>query len=664
MPDNGVAIIILAAGLGKRMKSATPKVLHKIAGKPIIEMTVETVQQAQPTQIIVVTSPKSEKEFKRLLGTKCDFAIQKNPLGTADATSIGLTKVRYGIHTVGIMYGDDTAFYTPETIMDVYNSHLEKNPKITFVTIKKNNPEGLGRIIREDGQLKAIVEEKDATDEQRKIKEVNDGLYFFDKSYLEQNLKKIKPSKATGELYLTDLIQSALENDQQIETYELPDTGQWHGINTPQELLEANKKLIRNIHVMGIAGAGAAAVAGIAQGYGFNVTGCDLRTKSQYSENLNINVEKGHEIDHLKNIDLLIISPAVLKYDPQNLEIQEAKKIGIPVETWQEFQGEVLQQGKFTIAVSGAYGKSTTTAMISQILMDANLDPTCEVGASVINWDSNFKVGKSKYYVCEADEYNNNFLFYSPDIAVILNIDWDHPDFFKKEKDVENSFKEFIGKIKKNGILILPENPNVHKLIKYVRKDVNIITVDDFGKVYLSIIGEFRKENADAALTVAKYLGIDEAVAKQSLVNFKGAKRRLEYKGKIKNVEVYDDYAVQPYTVQTTADALKHKFPNKKVTLVLEPHTFTRIETFFGEFAKSLKNTIVDEILITDVYAARERGDVQELPEKLEKEIGTKAKYTGSLEKTANYIKDHIDSFEIILSMGAGNIYKLYDLLK
>ncbi len=655
---NNFAAIILAAGVGRRMKSDTPKVLHLVGTQSLIERTVGIFISLGNKKIITVVSPKNEKLIKKTLGKKTSFAIQQLPLGTADALKSGLRIVPKSVPNIAVVNGDDSAFYKPQTILNAFQLHQKTNAKITFVTLTKENPKGLGRILRINGKLVGIVEEKEASREEKKIKEINTGLCFFDKNWLAENLPKLLPSQVTGEYYWTDLIALALQAGEKVETYELKDPRQWHGINTPEELEEAKRKL--KIHIMGIAGAGAAAVAGIAQAYGFEVSGCDLNPDSAYSKNLGINIQKGHSTSHLKDVDMLVLSPAVLKLHPKNKEVQKARVAKIPVLTWEEFQAKFLQNKKFVIAVAGAYGKSTTTAMVSEVLIDAGLDPTCEVGAKVLSWGKNFKVGKSKYFVCEADEYNNNFLNYSPDIAVVLNIAWEHPDFFKSEKDIIASYQKFVDNIEPGGILIV--SPDFKSVTS--RKDINVIIISYAHDIPLSIIGDFRKENAAAALAVAKALNIDIQKAKNSIKNFKGLGRRLELKGEIDGVKIYDDYAVQPYTAKTTADALKEKYPDKKVLLVFEPHTFSRIETFFEDFVSSLKKTNVDKIYITEVFAAREQGNKKSLAQKLAKRVGEKAKFTGSLKETANYIGENLKEFDIILSMGAGDIYKLYDDLK
>lgn len=659
---NDIAIIILAAGRGTRMNSQFSKVLHKVGDKTLIERTHQTLKRINPAQTIAVIGYDADS-VKKVLGSKVDYALQEEQLGTAHAVQIGLEKVAKNVETVLVLNGDDSAFYKHETIEDVLRTHQKNKATITFVTLETENPSGLGRIVRKNGKLLKIAEEKEADENEKKIKEVNDGLYIFNKKWLSANINKIQKSQNAKEYYLVDLIKLAIGQKEKVDTYKLKDPQQWHGVNTLADLQKAHIKFANKIHIMGICGAGASAVAGIAKGYGYQVSGCDLKPDSPYVKNLQIKIEKGHSKNHVKNIDMLITSPAIEKLDPKNEEIKQAKQAKIPTLSWQKFQGEYLQLGKYVITVAGAYGKSTTTSMISQMLTDANLDPTCEVGAKVVAWDQNFRVGKSEYYVCESDEYNNNFLNYKPDIAVILNTAWDHPDFFKSRDDVLESYRKFIQNIKPNGYLIVPNNFDAQELIEQKRDDVKVVHIGDFGEIDLQIIGDFRKQNANAAITVANILGIDINIAKKSLEDFKGVGRRLEPKGEIQNVQFYDDYAVQPYTVLETSNALKKKFQEKRVILVFEPHTFSRINTFFADFIKSLQDSNVNQVLVTDVYGAREKGNPKELAKKIAAQVGLKSVYTGTLEQTAKYVKKNMNTFDVVCSMGAGDSYKLYDLV-
>lgn len=241
--DENMSAVVLAAGKGTRMKSNLPKVIHKICGRPMISYTLENLRAAGVGDIVPVIS------FKRNIVRRCiqgavRLAVQENPKGgTADAAKTGFTKVKSETKTLIVINGDDSAFYTPETIKAIVNVHLERERKLTFVSLIKENPVGLGRVIRgKNGLIIKIVEEKEATEEEKKIKEVNDGLYVFDKKWFSQNINKVKKS-ASGELYLVDLIKIAIDEGSRMATYTLPNDDEWQGINTPEELEKARIKM-------------------------------------------------------------------------------------------------------------------------------------------------------------------------------------------------------------------------------------------------------------------------------------------------------------------------------------------------------------------------------------------------------------------------------------
>ncbi|OGD97186.1 hypothetical protein A3A49_02260 [Candidatus Curtissbacteria bacterium RIFCSPLOWO2_01_FULL_38_11b] len=665
MKKNGdLAAIVLAAGLGTRMKSSLSKVLHFVAAKTIIERTCMLLDDLKPVQTIIVVNRSNKDQIINLSKNNYRYVLQPRPSGTADALKSTLLHLKKQIRHVLVLYGDDNIFYKTQTLQKVYQKHFREKSTITFVTVKKQNPTGFGRVFKENNKVIGIIEEKDADKNQKKINEINNGVYLFKRKWLEKNISKLTPSDITKELYLTDLINLASNQNQNVKTYLLKDNNQFFAISTASDLKKANILFEKRIHIMGIRGAGASAVTKIAQNYGFIVDGCDIQKESPYDVNLkNIQIEEGHNQSHITNISKLIVSPAVLKFSPQNAELLRAKKEHIRVQTWQQFQGEILQKGKFVISVAGAYGKSTTTAMIANILKDAGLDPTCEIGANVINWGKNYQLGKSKYYICEADEYMDNFLSYKPDIAVILNTKWDHPDYFKNKKDLNNSYIKFINNLKFGGCLITTAEV-INLIRKSIRSDIKIIKIKNFNSIRLKIIGNFRKQNANAALTLAQILNLNIKKAQESLSLFKGIKRRLEYKGKIKETKFYDDYAVAPITIQTTINALAKKFKDKKILLVLEPHTFSRVNFFFNAYVISIKTSKINRVFITDVYPAREKGNVKELSIKLAKAVGKKAQFTGSLNQTANTLSQNLDKFEIVCSMGAGDSYRFYDLVK
>jgi UDP-N-acetylmuramoyl-L-alanyl-D-glutamate--2,6-diaminopimelate ligase len=242
--DLNISAIILAAGKGSRMQSDTPKVLHKICGRPMIAYSLQNLRRAKVGEIVTVVSYQRDLLIKEI-GGAVKIAVQENPKGgTADATNTGVRLVSEGIGTVVVMYGDDTAFYSPETINKVINDHKKNNATLTFVTLLKDDPQGLGRIVRgEDGELTAIVEEKDATPEERKIKEVNDGMYVFEKEFLSKNLPNVKKNPITGELYINEVIKMTIDQKEKISIYRLPNDLEWQGVNTPEELEKAKKAM-------------------------------------------------------------------------------------------------------------------------------------------------------------------------------------------------------------------------------------------------------------------------------------------------------------------------------------------------------------------------------------------------------------------------------------
>ena len=245
--DKNVSAIILAAGKGTRMHSKIPKVLNEICGRPMISYTLQNLRRSGVGEIIAVVSYKRNLVIRKISGA-VKIAVQKNPKGgTADAAKAGFSAVGRDCKTLVVINGDDSAFYTPETIKNVLKIHRERGRKLTFVSLIKDNPTGLGRVIRgKNGLIAKIVEEKDATYEERKIKEVNDGLYVFDRNWFSQNIGKVKISPQ-GEYYLVDLIKIAIDRGDRMATYTLPDDNEWQGINTPEELEKARLKMVRRI---------------------------------------------------------------------------------------------------------------------------------------------------------------------------------------------------------------------------------------------------------------------------------------------------------------------------------------------------------------------------------------------------------------------------------
>ena len=321
----------------------------------------------------------------------------------------------------------------------------------------------------------------------------------------------------------------------------------------------------------------------------------------------------------------------------------------------------IISKDKFTIAVSGAHGKTTTTAMVAKILIDAKYDPTIIVGSLLKEQGSNFVAGKGKYFVVEACEYKKSFLEINPKIIVITNIDNDHLDYYGNLENIKKAFSEFVAKLDKDGFLICDSgDENLKETIKTTKaKIIDYAKIDtDFD---LKIPGEHNIKNAKAAMSVAKILDIDEKEAIKSLNDFSGTWRRFEYKGKTKNdVLIYDDYGHHPTEIKATLKGAREFFGGKKIWCVFQPHLYSRTKLLLEDFGKSFSDA--DEIILADIYAAREPKDESINSKILADEItknGGKAIYMESFDKIAKLLAEKAEKGDVVITMGAGDIYKV-----
>lgn len=236
-----VCAVVLAAGKGSRMKSDLPKVLHEINGKPLIIFSLQTLQSLNLSQFVSVVKHRADLVVP-VIKSYSDVAYQGEEYGTAKAVEASLPKLNKDIDTVMVINGDDSMFYSKKTFEEVLKKHNDEQNTITFITLLKENPTGYGRIVYDKaGNFQKIVEQKDATDEQKEIKEVNDGVYIFDRAFLEENIKALAPSPVTGEYYLTDLINVAISKNKKVGTYLLPNSSEFFGVSTQQDVQQANQ---------------------------------------------------------------------------------------------------------------------------------------------------------------------------------------------------------------------------------------------------------------------------------------------------------------------------------------------------------------------------------------------------------------------------------------
>ena len=458
---------------------------------------------------------------------------------------------------------------------------------------------------------------------------------------------------------------------------------------------------VNKIHMIGIGGISMSAIALVLKKAGYVVTGSDRNDGDMVKvlrEN-NIDVFIGSNAELVKNADIVVYTSAINQHDS---EFVKAKSLNIPVYERAKFLGIILQNYKTPICISGTHGKTTTTSMLSSIFIDAGLDPNVQVGSKFkkLN-DLNYRIGESQYFILESCEYVDSFLNFPHNTATILNIEEDHLDYFSGIEEIKESFKKFILMLPKDGILVINKDDlNCLSLINELSeelcsKQVRIYTfslsdptatiyakniscnikgfysfdVSDIkgGKTYgfyLTVPGIHNVYDALAAITTAYAHGIDFDVMQKSLNEFCGAKRRFEFKKKIgDNVLVYDDYAHHPTEIKATLAAAKQKEHNR-IIAIFQPHTYSRTKELLNDFATAFKDA--DIAIIADIYAAREVDDgtisSKDLVDKIN-ENGTNAIYLSNFEEIANYIKNNIEPNDIVLTIGAGDITLLNDIL-
>ena len=426
------------------------------------------------------------------------------------------------------------------------------------------------------------------------------------------------------------------------------------------------------VHFIGIGGIGVSALAQYYLEKGHQVSGSDLNS-SEITEFLRVKGARiyiGPQLARtvLANIDLVIYSPAVQKNNP---ELMAAKKLGIKCQSYPKALGELTKK-YFTIAVSGTHGKSTTTAMIALILIRAGLDPTVIVGTKLKEFkNSNCRVGKSNYLVIEADEHFASFLNYWPKIIVLTNIEADHLDYYKNLQNLLKTFKEYISHLPKDGVLIFNKNDkNILEITKnYIGDTYGFSGKQNEAKKIKNILkipGEHNVYNALAALTLARVLKIPDKVTYKTLSEYKGAWRRFEIK-KLRSITVVSDYGHHPTQIRATLKAAREKWPKRKIWLVFQPHqhqrTFYLFKDFVMVFKKALLKHWVNKCIITDIYgvAGREKKEIRKKvnSEKLVKAINKKDAIYLPKQKILNYLKKNLGGGEVVIIMGAGDIYKL-----
>lgn len=450
-------------------------------------------------------------------------------------------------------------------------------------------------------------------------------------------------------------------------------------------------KKYNKIHMIGIGGVSMSGIAEILTNFGIQVTGSN-NVESEATKKLEkagIKVYIGHNANHIENPDIVVYSAAIKQDNP---EILAAKRKNIPIIERADFLGTLTRCFNNTITIAGTHGKSTTTSMVSLCFLEAQKDPSIQVGADIKNINGNYKVGNSEYFIIEACEYVESFLKFSPKSEIILNIDNDHLDYFKNFDNIKNAFIKYVKLLPNDGLLVVNgDDSNCLDLPKYTNATcltyginnkntdffaVNIVFDNNgfpefdvysksnfYGRIKLSIPGMHNVLNSLGVIALCDYYGIEYETIRKALLNFTGALRRFEFKGKINNASIYDDYGHHPTEILANAKALMNKKYNKS-WVVFQPHTYSRTKNLMDEFAKALLN--FDNIIVLDIYAARETNTYgvtsKDLADKITS-LGKTARYIPDFNECVKYLKENVKENDIILTQGAGTVTEIGPLL-
>lgn len=436
-------------------------------------------------------------------------------------------------------------------------------------------------------------------------------------------------------------------------------------------------KSVRSAHFIGIGGIGMSALSRYYKTIGKKVSGSDA-VDSELMRELNkegINTIVGQTPENISTeIDLVIHTQAIPASNP---EFKEAKKQNKPILSYNQALG-LLTKEKFTIAVAGTHGKSTTTAMLALTMVAGGLDPTVIIGTKLKEFGgSNFRYGKSNFLLIEACEYRRSFLDYYPHIIVLPNVDLDHLDYFKDEADYVKAFASFVKKVPHTGYLIANgDDKNIKKLIPMVKgfsidptfkPDHFVFDREKFAYPTVGVPGMHNRVNASLAYMTGKILNIPEHRVLRALEGFTGTWRRFENKGKLKSgANLYDDYGHHPTEIEATLQGTRELFPGRNIIAVFQPHQFSRTHHFLKEFGTAFREA--DMIIIPDIYEARDsKKDKQTVSvDRLVEEIaqqGKEVKNGQGLEQTARWLEQNTTEKEVVITMGAGNIHLIYTYL-
>ncbi len=421
---------------------------------------------------------------------------------------------------------------------------------------------------------------------------------------------------------------------------------------------------IKRIHMIGVGGIGMSALARHLAHEGKVVSGSD-RSESQITEDLRklgVHIFPSQIATNITDDIELVIYTEAMSADQE--EMVAAKALRVPMVNY--FSGLALAfNDYYLVAVAGSHGKTTTTAMLTDILEEADYDPTAIVGSLRTETGSNYRPGKSKYAVVEACEYKRDFLHLEPDVLVITNLEFEHVDYYHDLADVQAAFAELVAKVSETGFIIAPtKNPQVAPVLTAAK--ATVIDYEEYLDLQLALKqpGMHNRQNAAAAKATAVTIGIPETIASTALENFSGTWRRFEYKGELTGgvggVPVYDDYGHHPTEITATILAARELYPERQIVVAFQPHTFSRTRELFADFVEALAKA--DRVYLAPIYAAREEDLGEISSEQLAAAVvdtGTSAQSVSDLESLTKTLREEAGDDNVILVMGAGPITKV-----
>lgn len=441
----------------------------------------------------------------------------------------------------------------------------------------------------------------------------------------------------------------------------------------------------RHAHLVGIGGVSMCALGQVLHGMGMIVTGSDQQ-RSETTDRLErggISVAIGHDPANIAGADLVIRTAAVHDDNP---EIAAARAAGIPVFERAQSWGELMKKYPNAVCVAGTHGKTTTSSMVTHIFLEAGCDPTVMIGGYLPALGAGHRVGKGDTIIMESCEYCNSFLNFYPTVAVILNIEADHLDFFKDLEDIKRSFRAFaeLTPADRGIVIVCGDDRNAmeavaglpRRMLTFGLHEGCDVTAANFqrgwssfdvvirGELYchldLPLVGRHNCTNALAAAASAWVLGLPGEAVARGLAGFTGAGRRMEYKGTCNGAAVYDDYAHHPGELHALLTSIREKAPGKRVVAAFQPHTYSRTKALFDDFIRELQ--LADRVLLTEIYAAREKNTLNLSAASLAERIEG-AEFCPTLDDLADRLKKTVTADDVVLTIGAGSISQVSNMI-